>query len=867
MPLDDESSACGCTTIVFGGVRMQMPEKIFGSTWIELRNAELGITFCFDCAGALQRWAELSLELVDDRRAGRPAWSGWTCDVKALRETWQRSIWGDMSSYSRREEWDWTYRTDLAGTAFLGKDAAGHCARTVTDLQDHLLIKTSAPSKRARGPSEAPDATEVKWAACGVAEYEKAVGCKPQAGSDLDADDEWSTENVIAWRSCKLIEDSLAELGVSRVCLRFREFEHGWEMRVRWWSCLNPGLLPSRGVPHARMRETTVRLRFDSESLSAARFTEERLLYLTAECVEQMEGVVVLDADIMREHMPVVSPTQRTHIMVLERTAAMTGMAQNQLVDQAGAAPSVALSREQMLHGMVTVFNDTVKVSTVNTGNVCTSLVALVGGSGAGHRGGGGAGGELMAASSAGSGRISLLSNGHELWSTTHRGVEALALVRLADGPLLLSCGSDGCVRAWDCASGEAVGAVRLSETDRKIEADRMPDGQSIVQCVAANASHQAAACGARVLTLHIHTARQQTGAGVGDSSLLSASRRPLLPSVVSDLCLAGGGGSGTEHCLIAGTIHSGVYVWLGAQLAAATAPASLWLECRVSVEGISCFPQLEWPYVAHCRDRTVRLWSSTTPPHATLACKVAPRRKTSNASSAVVRNGAVGASGMAADGHVDVSGEETPHDYETLATGLTPEALSIVPMSFGGLSAGLRAGAQTALIRYPPLIEEPAGGVAKDRHDASPGLVLAMADGAAGVITWRLAAHDAPQLDADALGIDSRRAGRLPLPGGLRALCIALRPVDDDGSPAAREANAPLLACGCDKGAVVLLTLAREAVLSCTPVATAAEAACILPVTAEGKIRMVEWSADGEWLYAGTDNGICCIRVPPGLV
>ena len=93
-----------------------MPEKIFGSTWVEVRQPERGITFCFDCAGALQRWAELSLELVDDRRAGQPAWSGWTCDVKAMRETWQRSIWGDMSSYSRREEWDCTPAHHLAQT-------------------------------------------------------------------------------------------------------------------------------------------------------------------------------------------------------------------------------------------------------------------------------------------------------------------------------------------------------------------------------------------------------------------------------------------------------------------------------------------------------------------------------------------------------------------------------------------------------------------------------------------------------------------------------------------------------------------------------------------------------------------------------
>ena len=33
-------------------------------------------------------------------------------------------------------------------------------------------------------------------------------------------------------------EDNLSELGTTRACLRFREFEDGWEMRIRWWSLL-----------------------------------------------------------------------------------------------------------------------------------------------------------------------------------------------------------------------------------------------------------------------------------------------------------------------------------------------------------------------------------------------------------------------------------------------------------------------------------------------------------------------------------------------------------------------------------------------------------------------------------------------------
>ena len=53
--LDEERSACGCTTIVFGGLRMQMPEKIFGNNWLELRHADSKIAYCFDCAPAEDR--------------------------------------------------------------------------------------------------------------------------------------------------------------------------------------------------------------------------------------------------------------------------------------------------------------------------------------------------------------------------------------------------------------------------------------------------------------------------------------------------------------------------------------------------------------------------------------------------------------------------------------------------------------------------------------------------------------------------------------------------------------------------------------------------------------------------------------------
>ena len=221
VPLDDENSACGCTTIVFGGVRMQMPEKIFGSTWLEVRHPERGIAFCFDTAGALQRWALLSLELIDDRRSGRPAWSGWTCDVEQLREAWQQSAWGEISTYSRREEWDWAYRTDFCGRAYIGANAAGSGAQAVGALQEHLLIKASSSSSlggggggHGSGRGKGGRASELAWSACNARAYQDAVGCPPCAGHDLDEESEWASEAAVSWKSCKLYEDHLAELGV-----------------------------------------------------------------------------------------------------------------------------------------------------------------------------------------------------------------------------------------------------------------------------------------------------------------------------------------------------------------------------------------------------------------------------------------------------------------------------------------------------------------------------------------------------------------------------------------------------------------------------------------------------------------------------
>lgn len=219
VPSEDETSACGCTTVVFCGVRMQLPEKTFGSNWLELRHAESGLVFCFDCAGALRRWSELSLSLIDDSRAGRPCWSGWTCDAELLHKAWAESAWGqeERASYVHREEWDWTYRSDYSGVAVVGAAAAGSSARDSSALKSHMLIRMK-PLRAA--PQPAADARPLGWAASG--------DLPPSATHETEA--EWGDAELVSEASLKLYEDHLAELGVASLTLRLREcapcFQH-----------------------------------------------------------------------------------------------------------------------------------------------------------------------------------------------------------------------------------------------------------------------------------------------------------------------------------------------------------------------------------------------------------------------------------------------------------------------------------------------------------------------------------------------------------------------------------------------------------------------------------------------------------------
>ena len=165
VPLEDERSACGCTVVVFGGVRMQLPDKVFGRNWLEMHHAASGVMLSFDCISALQRWAQLSLLLIDEARSGQASWSGRTCDVEELRSVWQASEWASSTHFSRREEWDWSYRCDYAGrtTKHFDSQKVGTCARRVQAVHDHALIRV-----RRQHLLEDTEDEEQLWLACAV---------------------------------------------------------------------------------------------------------------------------------------------------------------------------------------------------------------------------------------------------------------------------------------------------------------------------------------------------------------------------------------------------------------------------------------------------------------------------------------------------------------------------------------------------------------------------------------------------------------------------------------------------------------------------------------------------------------------------
>lgn len=256
---------------------------------------------------------------------------------------------------------------------------------------------------------------------------------------------------------------------------------------MRWHSVLNPGQLPKRGVPHARLRDTTLRLRYASGTL--VRAVEERCLFFGAAAPpeapkprggpepedvapaaatpgaptpdvekpvsDRWEGCSVLDADEMREHMPIIGPEQRFHKWRLypaeeaaaaeeanapegesarpAATAAVGGKAATAEEISAALAkgvpvpppPPVALESPPTSFGATgagaaAAVAPSPPEAIDELQSACTCLVA---GAGAGT-----GGDDLVVAAAAGSSRLLLLRGGEPLWSAEHRDVEAVAI-------------------------------------------------------------------------------------------------------------------------------------------------------------------------------------------------------------------------------------------------------------------------------------------------------------------------------------------------------------------------------------------------------------------------------------------------------
>ena len=120
------------------------------------------------------------------------------------------------------------------------------------------------------------------------------------------------------------------------------------------------------------------------------------------------------------------------------------------------------------------------------------------------------------------------------------------------------------------------------------VEADLSRDGQPLVQSVTADGASVAAACGRTVATF----SRVSQGFSV-------PTMRSALPSTVTTLGYFGGS-------LVAGTMHSGVYIWRAPQLCNSIAPPALHLETSSSI--ISLFA-VDNTFIAWCGDRMVKLW------------------------------------------------------------------------------------------------------------------------------------------------------------------------------------------------------------------------------------------------------------------
>lgn len=176
------------------------------------------------------------------------------------------------SKLRRREEYDWTYRTLYGGEVKVGTEHAGCSAASVARWESFRPIHCHDASCAAT-PSLATASTA-------AADPELAASCSwmPMPPDDGSSAACWGELGAVQLEEhVKLYEDYLHDLGITSLVVRFRQHEAGWEVRLRWWACVNPTNRSQRGVPHARLRDTTIRSAPDGV---LQRRTVEKQLYI-----------------------------------------------------------------------------------------------------------------------------------------------------------------------------------------------------------------------------------------------------------------------------------------------------------------------------------------------------------------------------------------------------------------------------------------------------------------------------------------------------------------------------------------------------------------------------------------------------------
>ena len=101
----------------------------------------------FDVTSALAGWAGLTLRAIDDQRAGLPGWLRRSAD----RADFPRA----KEQFTRRDEYDFTYRTEYAGECKRGAGAAGGAARSVDRWESFRLIYKERKEEQLGGEAAA----------------------------------------------------------------------------------------------------------------------------------------------------------------------------------------------------------------------------------------------------------------------------------------------------------------------------------------------------------------------------------------------------------------------------------------------------------------------------------------------------------------------------------------------------------------------------------------------------------------------------------------------------------------------------------------------------------------------------------------